>query len=187
MGILKTTEGSLRVEGLDCFEERVRIKRLVGYLPDEPVFYSYLSGREVLDLSVAMHGLDPSESFARLQLLIARLQMTEAMAQFADDYSRGMKKKLGILLALLHDPRLLVLDEPTNGLDVESTPLCFELLREQASLGKTILFSNHLMEQVERLCRRVAIIEHGRLIAMGTLEELRAASVRQASKRFSFA
>ncbi len=176
MGILKATEGSLRIEGLDCFEERVRLKRLVGYLPDEPVFYSYLSGREVLDLSAAMHGLNPGETFARLQPLVARMQMGEAMAQFADDYSRGMKKKLGLLLALLHEPRLLVLDEPTNGLDVETTHLCFELLREQASLGKTILFSTHLMDQVERLCRRVAIIDHGRLVAAGTLDELRAGS-----------
>src|SRR5205814_8197224 len=108
MGILKATEGSLRIEGLDCFEDRVRVKRLVGYLPDEPVFYSYLSGQEVLELSASMHGLDPNAALERLGPLIERLRLAEAMGQFADDYSRGMKKKLGILLALLHEPRLLV-------------------------------------------------------------------------------
>ena len=174
MGILKATEGSLRIEGLDCFEERVRVKRLVGYLPDEPVFYSYLSGQEVLELSAAMHGLEPDATIARLRPLIERMEMSEAMGRFADDYSRGMKKKLGILLALLHQPRLLVLDEPTNGLDVESTQLCFELLREEAAAGRTVLFSTHLMDQVERLCSQVAIIDHGRLAVSGTLAELHA-------------
>jgi ABC-2 type transport system ATP-binding protein len=173
MGILKANEGSLQIEGLDCFEDRVRVKRLVGYLPDEPVFYSYLSGQEVLELSAAMHGLDPDAVLQRIGPLIARMQMKEAMGQFADDYSRGMKKKLGILLALLHEPRLLIMDEPTNGLDVEATQLCFELLREEASLGRTVLFSTHLMDQVERLCSQAAIIDHGRLAVSGTLEDLR--------------
>lgn len=173
MGILKPTGGSVRVEGLDSFEDRVRLKRLIGFLPDEPVFYSYLSGREVLELSAAMHGLNASEALQRLQPLIERMHMGEAMAQFAEDYSRGMKKKLGILLALIHEPRLLVLDEPTNGLDVESTQLFFELMREEAQRGRTIFFSTHLMDQVERLCRDVAIIHEGRLVASGSLDELR--------------
>ena len=135
MGILKATTGFARIEGLDRFEERVRVKRLVGFLPDEPVFYSYLSGREVLELSASMHGLDAAAAIERLRPLIERMRMAEAMTQFADDYSRGMKKKLGILLALLHEPKLLVLDEPTNGLDVESTQLFFELMREEISRG----------------------------------------------------
>jgi ABC-type multidrug transport system ATPase subunit len=172
MGILKATAGSLQIGGLDCFEERVRVKRLVGFLPDEPVFYSYLSGREVLELSAAMHGLDGRKAVSGLQPLIDRLRMAEAMPQFADDYSRGMKKKLGILLALVHDPVLLILDEPTNGLDVESTHLFFDLMREEVTRGRTVLFSTHLMDQVERLCHEIAIINGGRLVTAGTLDEL---------------
>ena len=155
-----------------CGVRRVGVKRLVGFLPDEPVFYSYLSGREVLELSAGMHGLDVDASLLRLVPLIVRLGMAEAMDQFADDYSRGMKKKLGLLLTLLHDPPFLILDEPTNGLDVESTRLFFDLMREQAAAGKTIVFSTHLMDQVERLCSHAAIIHRGRLITAGSLATL---------------
>jgi ABC-type multidrug transport system ATPase subunit len=172
MGILKATEGRMTIQGYDCFDDRVIAKRLVGFLPDEPVFYSYLSGQEVLELSAGMHGLEVRAAIQRLQPLIMRLGMVEAMSQFADDYSRGMKKKLGLLLALLHEPPLLVLDEPTNGLDVESTRLFFDLMRELAAAGTTIVFSTHLMDQVERLCSHVAIIHEGRLITSGSLEEI---------------
>jgi ABC-type multidrug transport system ATPase subunit len=105
--------------------------------------------------------------------LITRLQMAEAISQFADDYSRGMKKKLGLLLALLHEPQLLILDEPTNGLDVESTRLFFELMREESARGTTVLFSTHLMDHVERLCTHAAILHQGRLVASGSIEALR--------------
>ena len=174
MGLLKADSGTLCVDGRDCFIDRVMVKRLVGFLPDEPVFYSYLSGREILELSAGMHDLDPGAAVTRLAELIARLGMQEAMGQYADDYSRGMKKKLGLLLALLHRPPLLVLDEPTNGLDVESTRLFFDLMRELAATGTTIVFSTHLMDQVERLCSHAAILHQGRLLTAGSLDELRA-------------
>lgn len=174
MGILKATEGSLKVDGRDAFEDRVEVKRLVGFLPDEPVFYSYLSGREILELSASLHGLDVEETMKRLDPLIARLELAEAIGTFAEDYSRGMKKKLGLLLAMLHQPRLLVLDEPTNGLDVESTHLFYDLMHEEAARGTTIVFSTHLMDHVSRICSHAAIIHQGRLAASGSLEELRA-------------
>ena len=174
MGILKADAGTIQIDGRDCFEDRIIVKRLVGFLPDEPVFYSYLSGREILELSAGMHGLDPIEAVRRLDGLITRLGLQEAMGQYADDYSRGMKKKLGLLLALLHQPPLLVLDEPTNGLDVESTRQFFDLMRELAQAGTTIVFSTHLMDQVERLCSHAAVLHQGRLLAAGTIDELRA-------------
>jgi ABC-type multidrug transport system ATPase subunit len=176
MGILKATSGSLRIGDLDAFEDRVELKRQVGFLPDEPVFYSYLSGAEILEMSAALHGLDPAVAMDRMRPLIARLQLESAIGQFADDYSRGMKKKLGLLLALLHEPKLLILDEPTNGLDVESTRLFYDLMRDEAARGTTILFSTHLMDHVSRLCSHAAIILRGRLVAQGTLEELRQAA-----------
>src|ERR1700677_3327357 len=128
MGILKATEGTLLIDGHDAFEERVQVKRLIGFLPDEPVFYSYLSGREILELSAAMHGLDVRATMDRLVPVIARLRLAEDIHNYAEDYSRGMKKKLGLLLAMLHEPKLLVLDEPTNGLDVEATHLFYDLI-----------------------------------------------------------
>lgn len=173
MGILKPSSGTIRVNGLDCFDDRVEVKRLVGYLPDEPIFYSYLSGREILELSAAMHGFEATAAIARLMPLVERLGLVDALGRFAQDYSRGMKKKLGLLLALLHQPALLVLDEPTNGLDVESTRLFFELMTEQAGIGTTIVFSTHLLDQVERLCSHAAIIHQGKLVRSGSLDELR--------------
>jgi ABC-type multidrug transport system ATPase subunit len=173
MGILKATSGTLLVEGCDAFEDRVAVKRLVGFLPDEPVFHSYLSGREVLELSAGMHGLDVPATMQRLIPLIVRMNLADAMNQFAEDYSRGMKKKLGLLLALVHQPKLLILDEPTNGLDVESTHLFYDLMREESARGTTILFSTHLMDHVTHLCTHAAIIRNGMMVAAAGIEELR--------------
>ena len=173
MGILKATKGTLSIDSLDAFEERVAVKRLVGFLPDEPVFYSYLSGREVLELSAAMHGLDVNETMDRIYPLSVRLQLSEDLDAYAEDYSRGMKKKLGLLLSLLHQPKLLILDEPTNGLDVESTYLFYDLMLEESQQGTTVLFSTHLMDQVAKLCSHAVIINKGQLVAKGSLNELR--------------
>lgn len=173
MGILKASSGTLRVAGLDAFEDRVAVKRLIGFLPDEPVFYSYLSGWELLELSAGMHGLDVGEAMARVDPLAQRLRLFDDLGNYAEDFSRGMKKKLGLLLAMLHRPRLLVLDEPTNGLDVESTHLFYDLIGEVAAGGTTVLFSTHLMDHVARLCSHAVIINEGSLIATGALAELR--------------
>ncbi|HET9528158.1 MAG TPA: ABC transporter ATP-binding protein [Pyrinomonadaceae bacterium] len=174
MGILKATEGKLLVDSLDAFEQRVAVKRLVGFLPDEPVFYSYLSGRETLELSAAMHGLDVKETMDRIYPLMSRLRLAGDIDLYAEDFSRGMKKKLGLLLCLLHRPKLLVLDEPTNGLDVESTYLFYELMVEESRHGTTVLFSTHLMDQVAKLCSHAVIINEGAVVAKGALSELRA-------------
>ena len=174
MGILKASSGRLLVDGLDAFENRVEVKRRIGYLPDEPNFYSYLSAREILELSAAMHGLNPGEALGRLEPTIARMKLSGEMDNYAEDYSRGMKKKLGLLLAILHQPRLLVLDEPTNGLDVESTRLFYEMMSEAAAGGVTVLFSTHLMDHVTRLCSHAVVINEGELAARGSLAELRA-------------
>lgn len=174
MGILKATEGKLLIDGHDAFEQRVEVKRLIGFLPDEPIFYSYLSGREILELSAAMHGLDVRATMDRLVPVIARLRLAEDIDNYAEDYSRGMKKKLGLLLAMLHEPKLLVLDEPTNGLDVESTHLFYDLILDEAKQGTTVLFSTHLMDHVTKLCSHAVIINEGAVIEKGPLDELRA-------------
>src|SRR5690242_3716046 len=175
MGILKATKGRLLVDGRDAFEDRVAVKRLIGFLPDEPIFYSYLSGREILELSAAMHGLGPQETLDRLGPTIAQLRLADDLGNSAHDYSRGMKKKLGLLLARLHQPRLLILDEPTNGLDVESTHLLYDLILGLAAEGRTILFSTHLLDHVARLCSHAVIINDGKVVANGSLDELRSA------------
>ncbi len=173
MGILKATKGWLFVDGLDAFDDRVEVKRRIGFLPDEPVFYSYMSGSEVLELSAAMHGLDVSRTMSNLEPFIEKLNLKDEIHNYAEEYSRGMKKKLGLLLALLHAPKLLVLDEPTNRLDVESTHLFYDLISDISRQGVTVLFSTHLLDQVTRLCSHTVIINQGTLVTKGSLEQLR--------------
>ncbi len=175
MGILRPSSGTASVDGLDCFQDRCAVKQHVGYLPDEPVFYDYLRGREILRFVGEMHGLDPAEIDRRSEPLLERLELADALEEYAVNYSKGMKKKLALLCALLHDPALLILDEPTNGLDPYATRSLLEIVREKVADGKTVFYSTHLLDQAEKLCRRVAILFKGRLAAVGTLDELRAA------------
>jgi ABC-type multidrug transport system ATPase subunit len=120
-----------------------------------------------------MHGLDVAHAMDRIASLIARLRLADDIGNYAEDYSRGMKKKLGLLLAMLHQPKLLVLDEPTNGLDVESTHLFYDLIFDTAKEGTTVLFSTHLMDHVTKLCSHAVIINEGTVVAKGSIKELR--------------
>ena len=122
-----------------------------------------------------MHGLNVAATMDRIAPTIAMLRLSEDLHNYAEDYSRGMKKKLGLRVAMLHEPKLLVFDEPTNGLDVESAHIFYEPVFEQAKQGTTILFSTHLMDHVARLCSHVVIINDGRVAANGGLDALRAA------------
>jgi ABC-2 type transport system ATP-binding protein len=173
MGMLKPTNGTLRIDGLDAFADSVAVKERVGYLPDEPTFYDFMRGSEIIRFAGEMHGLDKTTFRERGSRLAERLHLADALGEFAENYSRGMKKKLGLICALLHEPELLVLDEPTNGLDPQGTHELHALLREWVSLGRTVIFSTHLLDQAEKLCDRVAVVNHGRIAAEGTLAELR--------------
>lgn len=173
MGILVPTSGSACIDGLDCFRQRVAVKRKVGYLPDEPVFYDFLRGQEIIRFSGEMHGLTRDEIESSTRPLIQQLDLTDALDEFAVNYSKGMKKKLALVCAMLHDPPLLILDEPTNGLDPFATRALHEIIRAKAAHGKTIFFSTHLLDQAEKLCTQIAIIAKARLVALGTLSELR--------------
>lgn len=181
MGILQPSSGSAEIDGLDCFRERVEVKRRVGYLPDEPVFYDYLRGREIVHFVGEMHGFRAAEIDWRTMPLLERLDMTGSLNDFAVNYSKGMKKKLALVCALIHDPALLILDEPTSGLDPYATRTLHELVREKAAEGRTIFFSTHLLDQAEKLCHRVGIVFKGRLAAVGTMEELRAKTDKDSS------
>jgi ABC-2 type transport system ATP-binding protein len=173
MGILQPSAGSARIDGLDCFADRTAVMRRVGYVPDEPAFYDYLRGREIVHFVGAMHGLTAREVEDRCRPLFHRLELADAAEEFAVNYSRGMKKKLALACALVHDPRLLILDEPTGGLDPAGIRTLHALVREQAAAGKTVFYSTHLLEHAEKLCHRVGILHRGRLAMSGTLDELR--------------
>ena len=173
MGILQPTGGRATICGLDCFRERAEVMRHVGYVPDEPVFYDYLRGSEVIRFIGEMHGIPPKEALKRAATLVERLELADALEEYAVNYSKGMKKKLALVLALLHEPELLILDEPTNGLDPFATRTLHALIRERAESGTAIFFSTHLLDQAERLCHRIGILFKGRLAALGTIDELR--------------
>ena len=173
MGILQPSSGAARIAGFDCFKHRPEVMRHVGYLPDEPTFYDYLRGTELLEFAGSMHGMAIRDIRARSNELVERLELQDAIRDFAVNYSTGMKKKLGLMLAMLHAPELLILDEPTNGLDPLSTRTMHQMMREQAAQGKSIFYSTHLLDQAEKLCHRTGIIYRGKLAAVGPLEELR--------------
>ncbi|MFC1805447.1 ABC transporter ATP-binding protein [Planctomycetota bacterium] len=175
MGILQPTTGTATIDGLDCFAQRAEVMRRVGYLPDEPVFYDYLRGREILHFAGEMHGLPAKAIAARIALLAERLTLADDLDEYAANYSRGMKKKLASILALLHEPKLLILDEPTDGLDPYATRTMHTLIRERAEQGGSVFFSTHLLDQAEKLCTRVGILFRGRLRVVRRLDELRAA------------
>ncbi|HET6326872.1 MAG TPA: ABC transporter ATP-binding protein [Planctomycetaceae bacterium] len=173
MGMLQATAGTLRVDGLDAFTDSVAVKEHVGYLPDEPAFYDFMRGSEIIRFAGEMHGIPRNVIQERGTKLAERLHLADALGEFAENYSRGMKKKLGLICALLHEPELLILDEPTNGLDPQGTLELHGLMRESLALGRTVIFSTHLLDQAEKLCDRVAVVNHGKIAAEGTLAELR--------------
>jgi ABC-2 type transport system ATP-binding protein len=172
MGILVPTSGRVAIDGLDCQRDRVEVKRRVGYLPDNPMFYDYLRGREILIFVGEMHGLERREAETRADRLLRDLRLEDAAEDYAVNYSTGMKKNLGLACALIHDPPVLVLDEPTNGLDPRAARDVQERLRLAAAQGKTIFLSTHLLDMAQRLCGRVGIINRGDLVAAGPLAEL---------------
>lgn len=176
MGILVPSAGRVLVNGLDCQADSVQVKRHVGYLPDNPIFYDFLRGREILQFVAEMHGMPRSDAVQRAAQLLQEFGLQDVSEEFAVNYSMGMKKKLGLACALVHDPAVLILDEPINGLDPRAAREVQDRLVASAAGGKTIFVSTHLLDMAQRMCNRVGIINRGALVATGSLDELRGAS-----------
>lgn len=176
MGILVPSAGRVLVNGLDCQAEAAQVKRHVGYLPDNPIFYDFLRGREILQFVAEMHGMPRKAAIERAAQMLQEFGLQDVSEEFAVNYSMGMKKKLGLACALVHDPAVLILDEPINGLDPRAAREVQDRLIASAAGGKTIFVSTHLLDMAQRMCNRVGIINRGALVATGTLEELRGAS-----------
>lgn len=150
------------------------MKRDVGYLPDEPYLYPYLSGLELLELVAGLHGLRGLEARRRAGHMAERFGLGKDGNAYTVTYSHGMRKRLALAAALLHEPQVLILDEPTGGLDPSGARTMRETVTALAAGGRTVFLSTHLLEAAERLCHRVAIIKDGALQAVGTPRELRA-------------
>jgi ABC-2 type transport system ATP-binding protein len=173
-GLLRPTAGEAAIEGLSLRGDLLAIKRVIGVLPEELPLYERLSGEEYLHFAGRMYGLPRAETRRRTEELLSFLSLTEDRGKLIVDYSQGMKKKVALAAALIHSPRVLFLDEPLNGIDPVSGRVVTDLLRRLASKGVTLFFTTHVLDVVERLCDEVAVIDRGRIVAQGTLEQIRA-------------
>lgn len=174
VGLLRPTSGSIEVAGFDLQEQPLRAKAVCGYLPDTPNLYPKLSARELLRFVGDLYEINQEQVERRSQELLRLFELTDAADDPIDTYSHGMQQKTALASALLHDPQVLVMDEPTVGLDPRSARLIKDILRQLAERGAAIFLSTHILEIAERMCDRIGIINEGQLIAVGTMEELRA-------------
>jgi ABC-2 type transport system ATP-binding protein len=174
VGLLQPTSGSVKVAGFDLQKQPVQAKAVCGYLPDTPNLYPKLSARELLRFVGDLYEISQEQIEHRSQEMLNLFELTEAADDPIDTYSHGMQQKTALASALLHDPQVLVMDEPTVGLDPRSARLIKDILRQLAERGAAIFLSTHILEIAERMCDRIGIIDNGKLIAVGTMQELRA-------------
>lgn len=172
VGLLRPTSGSARIAGADCVADARRIKHLVGYMPDKFGSYDNMRVYEYLDFFGAAFGIPPRKRRDRIEEVMTITNTTPLRDKYVESLSHGMGQRVGIARTLIHDPRVLILDEPANGLDPQARIEMRELLLKLASLGKTLLVTSHILPELARICHRVAIITHGRLRAYGTVEEI---------------
>jgi len=172
-GLLQPADGRVLVDGRDIAEDLIGYRRRLGYVPETAELYPFLSGREYLQLVGRLRSLPEKALDPRIDELLEILGLGEHRHQALSSYSKGMRQKVLICAALLHDPEILILDEPLSGLDVTAVMVTKALLRGLAERGRTILYSTHLLEVAETLCRRVLILHEGRVVADDSVENLR--------------
>ena len=172
-GLLTPSRGMVCFKGRDISEDLVAYRQRLGYVPEEPALYGYLSGREYLEFVAQLRALPESVVTQKVPALLRLFGIAEAAELDISGYSKGMKQKVLLIAALLHDPDVLVLDEPESGLDVTAALVMRHLVTALAREGKAILYSSHVLDSVERLCTRVIVLQQGACVATGTSQELR--------------
>jgi ABC-2 type transport system ATP-binding protein len=173
VGLLQPTSGVVKVAGYDVQTQPLLAKAASGYVPDTPNLYAKLTGRELLRFVGDLYDLDRKQAAQRSDELLRMFDLTAAADDTVDSYSHGMQQKASLASALMHDPKVLVLDEPTVGLDPKSARLIKDILRQMAERGAAVFLSTHILEIAERMCDRIGIINKGELVAVGTMDELR--------------
>jgi ABC-2 type transport system ATP-binding protein len=172
VGLLQPDSGQVRVCGVDCSRNPREASSRLGYVPDEQFLYEKLSGRELLQFAAEMHGLDRATTRDRISRETERFELGNFLDNLTETYSHGMRQRLTFATALLHDPQVLVVDEPMVGLDPRSARVVKDLLRAEAAAGKTVLMSTHTLGVAEEIADRIGILNHGQLGFLGTLAEL---------------
>ncbi len=189
VGLLPRSSGTVCFEGRPYQREDFRVRRRIGYVPETGGFYESLSGCEFLQMVGRLYHLEENEVERKARGFLELFELERSMHQRLATYSKGMRQKVLISAALLHNPELIFLDEPLTGLDANTALLLKELIRQMAHEGKTVFYCSHVLDVVERLCDRVIILDHGRIIADGNFEELRrstaAATLEEIFKRLT--
>jgi len=180
-GLLSPDAGAISVFGIDALANPVAAKQLVGWLSDEPMIYDKLTPLEYLEFVAGLWGVEPALAEGRAHALVGWLGLERQAHERCEGFSRGMRQKVALAGALVHEPRLVILDEPLTGLDAGSARLVKNVLVERVRAGNTVIMTTHILEIAERMADRIGVIAHGRLIAEGTLSELRGQSGRGAA------
>lgn len=174
VGVLDFTEGEIYINGHSVKDEPMECKRVTAYIPDNPDLYENLTGIQYLNFVADAFGISAEQREERIRKYGDLFEITDALGDLIGSYSHGMKQKTAIISALIHDPKLLVLDEPFVGLDPKASFTLKEIMHEMCAKGTAVFFSTHVLDVAEKLCNKVAIIKQGRIIASGTMEELTA-------------
>jgi len=172
-GLLRPDAGEIRIDGIDALADPIAAKQITAWLSDEPMIYDKLTPYEYLEFVAGLWRIDAATAEARARELIGWLGLTPHAQERCEGFSRGMKQKVALAGALVHDPKLIILDEPLTGLDAGSARTVKNVLAERVRAGGTVIMTTHILEVAERMADRIGIIAHGRLIAEGTLDELR--------------
>jgi ABC-2 type transport system ATP-binding protein len=173
-GLLKPDGGRVLYEGTDIAADPIAVKAQLGVVPQETAVYEDLSARENLSFWAGLYGLAGKDRERAVEEVLERVELTSRAKDRVKDYSGGMKRRLNLALGLVHRPKVVLLDEPTGGIDPQARASILELVRSVAAAGTTVLYTTHYLEEAERLCDRIAIMDHGRILAEGTLDELKA-------------
>ena len=172
-GILQFDEGEIRIGGVSVREDPLTCKGKMAYIPDNPDLYEFMTGIQYLNFIADIFGVGSDVRADRIRIYADRFELTKDLAQPIAAYSHGMKQKLAIISAWIHEPKLIIMDEPFVGLDPTAAHLLKEMMREVCDQGGAIFFSTHVLEVAEKLCDKVAIIKQGKLIRSGTMEEVK--------------
>ena len=172
-GLLQQDKGEIYVDGISMMEKPLACKAKLAYIPDNPDLYEFMTGIQFLNFVADIFGVSTADRQARIRKYADAFELTGDLAQPVGAYSHGMKQKLAVISALLHEPKLMIMDEPFVGLDPKASHLLKEIMRDICNRGGAIFFSTHVLEVAEKLCNKVAIIKNGRLIKSGTMEEVK--------------